>query len=367
MSRISAELKAFGLQYMRNPIGAFFVFAFPIILIMVFGAMFSPAGPPEAPPLPVQDLDGTALSGEFLENINQTSIAEISMIPTTADIEDYVREESLSVAMVIPVGFEANAQSNTSVNVTLYGDMDASLYWYIATVADLAAEELDKYLIIPGRTVPDRVLGTEWVAISPEEFSFIQFFLPGMIALTVLLNGLMILSALSAEYKSKGYFKLLSTTPLKKSEWILSKFIWYLIVMMLSIFLMLLIGIGAFGADVAITPIAIALILAGILLFTSFGLLIGIWAKNSDAAAAIGNAIGFPMMFLSGLFWPLDTMPEAMQYIAYVFPLTYFGEGLRATMTDGNDGLALMNLAVLLVLAVVFFIVATKLMKWKEK
>jgi ABC-2 type transport system permease protein len=366
MSRVIADVKAFALQYMRNPIGAFFALAFPIILLVVFGAVFSQSESPEVP-LPVQDLDGTDLSSQFLEIMNQAGTLEISTISPTADIDDHIRDNSLSAALVIPAGFEATAVSNTSVNVTLYGDQTASSYGVIVGTVGAAVEILDKNLPIPNRTVPDQVVGMETTDIVTEDFVFIDFFLPGIIALAVMLNCLMILSALSAEYKSKGYFKLLNTTPLKKSEWILAKFIWYLIIMLISILLMLAIGIGLFGVKVSITPLAFALVVAGIWLFSSMGMLIGAWAKDSDSAAAVANAIGFPMMFLSGLFWRLEMMPEAVQAIAYALPLTYLGEGMRATMIYGNDAGALIDLAVVLVLAVVFFIAAIRLMSWKEK
>lgn len=366
MSRIIADLKAFALQYLRNPIGAFFAIAFPIILILVFGAVFSGTESPEVP-LPVQDLDESALSSQFLEIMNQTGTVEITMISPTDDVDDVIREYSLSAALVIPAGFEATALSNTSVNVTLYGDPSSSTFGFVVGSVGAAVEILDKNLPIQGRTVPDPVVGMVTTDIVAEDFSFIDFFLPGMIAFTVMLNCLMILSALAAEYKSKGYFKLLKTTPLNKSEWILSKFLWFLIIMLISIFLMLAISIGAFGVKVSITPLALALVLAGILLFSSMGLLIGAWAKDSDTAATVANAIGFPMMFLSGTFWPLEIYPDALQIVAYALPLTYLSEGMRATMIYGNDAGAATFLAVVLVMAVVFFLVSSKLMRWKEK
>lgn len=366
MSRIVADLKAFAIQYLRNPIGAFFAIAFPIIIILVFGAAFGQSDSPEVP-LPVQDLDGTTLSSQLLEIMNQTGTVEIDMISPTADIDDYIRDNSLSAALVVPAGFEATALSNTSVSVVLYGDQTTSSYGFIVGTVGAAVEILDKNLPIANRTVPDQIVGLETRDVVAEDFSFIDFFLPGMIAFTVMLNCLMILSGLSAEYKSKNYFKLLKTTPLKKSEWILSKFIWFLIIMLISIFLMLVLCIGAFGVKVSITPLALLLILAGILLFSSMGMLIGAWAKNSDSAATIANAIGFPMMFLSGIFWPLEIMPGAIQAIARVLPLTYVGEGMRATMIYGNDMGALVDLAVVVVLAVIFFVAASKLMRWKEK
>ncbi len=366
MSRVLADLKAFAIQYVRNPIGAFFALAFPIILILVFGAVFSGTESPEVP-LPVQDLDGTALSSQFLAIMNQTGTVEVSMISPTVDIDDHIRDKSLTAALVIPAGFEATALSNNSVNVTLYGDPSSTTFGFVAGSVGAATEILDKNLPIPNRTVPDQLVGMVTTDIVAEDFSFIDFFLPGMIAFTVMINCLMILSGLAAEYKSKGYFKLLKTTPLKKSEWILAKFIWFLIIMVISIFLMLAISMVAFGVTVGITPLALALVLAGILLFSSMGMLIGAWAKDSDSAATVANAIGFPMMFLSGTFWPLEMYPEALRIVAYCLPLTYMSEGMRATMIYGNDTGALIDLAVVLILAVVFFIVASRLMRWKEK
>ena len=366
MSRVLADLKAFALQYVRNPIGAFFALAFPIILVLVFGAIFSQSESPEVP-LPIQDLDGTALSGQFMVILNQTGTVELDMISPTADIDDHIRDNSLSAALVIPAGFQATALSNTSVNVILYGDPSSTTYGVIAGTVGAAVEILDKNLPIANRTVPDQLVGMETRNIVAEDFSFIDFFLPGMIAFTVMLNCLMILSGLSADYKSRGYFKLLNTTPLRKWEWILSKFIWFLVIMLISILLMLVISIGAFGVKVVITPIALALVLAGIMLFSSMGLLIGFWSKDSDTAATVANAFGFPMMFLSGIFFPLEMMPEAVQVIAYALPLTYLGEGIRATMIYGNETGALIDLAVVLVLAIIFFVAAAKLMRWKEK
>jgi len=81
----------------------------------------------------------------------------------------------------------------------------------------------------------------------------------------------------------------------------------------------------------------------------------------------VSNAIGFPMMFLSGSFWDLNFMPQYMQIIAKVMPLTYLNDGLRDTMIYGNETSALINLAVVAVLGVVFFALASRLMSWKEK
>src|SRR5439155_8103977 len=64
MKRILADVTAFGRQYLRSRVGAFFALAFPVILILLFGSIFSSSGSPKVP-LAVQDMDMTAASRDF--------------------------------------------------------------------------------------------------------------------------------------------------------------------------------------------------------------------------------------------------------------------------------------------------------------
>lgn len=366
MSRIFVDLKAFALQYMRNPFGAAFSIGFPLLLLVTFGAMFSPPDPPDVH-LVIQDLDGTALSEEFIETLNQTAKDRSGVFMTYMAVpedkigEDLIREYELTGALVIPAGFQA-AVNMTSIDIILYADKSDTTYKVMVEAVEEAIETFERNYDVGQPFINIKTKNT-----AVDQFIFIDFFLPGIIALSIMLNCLMILASLAADYWSKGYFKLLKTTPLKKWEWILSKLIWYVIIMGISILLMLAIGVGVLGAKASVTPIAIILILGGIVLFASIGMIIGAWAKDSDTAAGIGNAIGQPMMFLSGIFWSLDEMPDAIQVISKALPLTYLGEGLRATMIDGNTTDALNNLGVVVILAVFFFIAASNLISWKEK
>ncbi|UCD92174.1 MAG: ABC transporter permease [Methanobacteriota archaeon] len=369
MSRVLADLKAFGLQYIRSPVGAFFALIFPLILILVFGAVFSQTESVEVS-LPVQDLDGTNESADFMDILNSTGTLKISMIPVSIDIEEYIKDNSLPLALQIPEGFNASINNKVGnitvpipINVTLYGDPSRTTY-NVALGSVNAAATIKNYQIFPG-SYP--VVGMETESIVAGGFKYIDFFLPGMIAFTVMTNALFAQSSSSAEYRTRGYFKLLGTTPLAKWEWLLAKFLWYLIILLASVALMFVVSILVFGVRVTITPTAIILVFSGILLFVSMGMLIGMVSKDPESAAAIANAIGFPMMFLSGTFFPLEMMPDFLQGVARVLPLTYMSEGMRSTMIYGNEVGALINLAVVLVLGIVFYIIASKLMRWKEK
>jgi ABC-2 type transport system permease protein len=108
------------------------------------------------------------------------------------------------------------------------------------------------------------------------------------------------------------------------------------------------------------------MIIAGCLVFTGLGMMISRFSKDEESANAAASAITFPMMFLSGSFFALESMPSYLQMIAKVMPLTYLNEGLRDTMIYGNAESALFNLGVLAVLAVVFMAVGTYISKWND-
>jgi ABC-2 type transport system permease protein len=197
--------------------------------------------------------------------------------------------------------------------------------------------------------------------------TFMDFFLPGVVGITVMTTSLYSMSSVCASFRERGYFKLLATTKLKKHEWLTSKFIFYTVVLYISLFATFAVGVTIFDMKSAMTPMALVLIPAGAFIFVSMGMLIGVAVKEPESSAALANAIGFPMMFLSGTFFELGSMPTFMQAIAAFMPLTYFNNGLRDTMVYDNTGSSLVNLAVLLVIGVIFFLLASKLMSWKEK
>jgi len=89
--------------------------------------------------------------------------------------------------------------------------------------------------------------------------------------------------------------------------------------------------------------------------------------KDVEAASAIGNAIAFPMMFLSGTYFPLEIMPLYIQTISKALPLTYFSEGLKHAMIYQNPEGVYVNMVIVAVLAVVFIIVGSLVTRWKEK
>lgn len=366
MSCITSDILGFGKQYIRSKTGAFFAFAFPILLILLFGAIFTSGSSKVS--LPVQNLDGGPYSQEILSTLNKTGLVKIEMISPHENLTNYIHDKSLALALYIPENFSAGitrlmATNGTGqVSLTLYGDPSQSTFGTANAALNAAVTSLNYGL---SNTAP--LISYDTKKPGSQQFSYIDFFVPGVVGITVMTNSLYSMTSICASYRSRGYFKLLATTKIKKHEWLISKFVFYSILLYASLFVSFAVGKAAFNMEATLTPMSLLLIPAGAFLFVSLGMLLGVVIKDPESGAAISNAIGFPMMFLSGSFWPLDQMPQYMQTIARALPLTYFNEGLRDTMVYGNAASSVANLLVVIAIGMVFFLLASKLMSWKER
>ncbi len=367
MNRIVADLLSFGKQYMRSRVGAFFTFIFPILLILLFGAIFTQSGT-SAITLPTQDLDGTAMSQSFLDALNHTGVVHIAILSPNVDLGSYIRDNSLSVALQIPLAFEnhviASVASNGTIhaNVTLYGDPSKSTFSMAQGVLYSVAQQMNLQ-IAQGYSY----VGVSVETVASSTYQYMDYFLPGIVGMTIMTTSMYSMTSICGEYRTRRYFKLLATTTLRKYEWLSSKILWYIISMIVSLFVTVAVGILVWNIHVVIDAVALAFIAVGALLFTSLGMLFGTVVRDPESGVAVANAIGFPMMFLSGSFWPIEQMPSYLQSVAKVLPLTYVNAGLRDTMVFGNLQSALTNLAIVGALAAVLFVLAAKLVSWKER
>ena len=109
------------------------------------------------------------------------------------------------------------------------------------------------------------------------------------------------------------------------------------------------------------------LVMLGTFIFLCLGFCLGSIAKTQQAVMAVGNIVIFPQIFLSGIFYPIESMPALMQPIAKILPLSFVSTGMREIANNGASLLeitpSLIGIAVWFVIA---FVLATRLFVWKE-
>ena len=95
--------------------------------------------------------------------------------------------------------------------------------------------------------------------------------------------------------------------------------------------------------------------------FVGFGIMLSARTSTQEDYAQISLPFSMPMMFVSGVFYPIETMPWILQKLAYVFPLTYLNDAMRGIMLKGQTlGDVWLDLVVLLGFTILFFIIGVK-------
>ncbi|MDA4115786.1 MAG: ABC transporter permease [Thaumarchaeota archaeon] len=361
--RIRADLTVFGRGYVRARIGLFFSLIFPIILILLFGAIFSNAGSSTVP-IYIQNNDNNSpASLGFITALNSTNAMAITIVSPDVNFSQYLASHSGTTGIVIPSGFQADisAKPPVPVSVTIYGNPTSSVFGAVVGVTNAVVSGFN--LKIANASA---IVGTQQVSVASKTYKYIDYLVPGLIGFSVLTSPMFALVNISSQYKRDKIFKQLSLTPLTKTEWLISKITWYVVLTFVSFFLMTGAGTLFFGAHITYTVGVIPFLFLGPFLFVSLGMLVGTVSKSVESAAVVGNLITFPMMFLSGTFFPVSSMPDYLQTLAHVLPLFYVIDGLNNVMLYGNYSSALTDIGVLIVLSVVVFGLAVRFFKWRE-
>ena len=367
--RIASDFRVFSRGYLRNKFGLFFGLVFPVMLILIFGAIFS-GNSSGTITVYVQNQDTGSFSTpqmdmatQFVDAINSTSSIHLVAVNSTENFSQFLSDHSASDGIVIPENFSEKFLAGQQVNVTIYGNPTASTSAIVTGVVNGVSNYFNLKYYNPN-AMP--IIGIKSTTVNTEQTMYVDFLIPGLIGFSILVSPMFSLVNISSEYKKTKLFKQLSLTPLTKMEWLVSKVIWYIVLTVISFLLMVTVGILAFGAHITLTFWLIPFLILGPTLFASLGMLVGTITKNPETAGVIGNIVTFPMMFLAGTFFPISVMPQYLQSIAQVLPLYYIIAGLNNVMVYGNYNGALIDLAVVAIIAVVFLLAAVKLFKWRE-
>jgi ABC-2 type transport system permease protein len=358
--RVMSDFRVFGRGYFRNAAGLFFGLIFPVILIVIFGAIFQ-SGFSGTITLYVQNHDTGPVSSSFTAALNRTGTVKLVLVSNSENFSQYLSAHSASDGIIIPADFSANYTAGQPVNVTLYGNPSQSSSQIVSgTVAGVInGFNLDRY-------GGSQLIGVTQTTANSQVTKYIDFLVPGLIGFAILISPMFSLVNISSEYKRIKLFKQLSLTPLTKMEWLASKVLFYILLSSVSFLLMTAVGVVAFHAHIALSLWLIPFLVLGPMFFASLGMLVGTISKSTETASVVGNVITFPMMFLSGTFFPISLMPTYLQTFAHVLPLFYIIDGLNAVMIYSNYGEATIDLVVVAVITIVAFVAAAKLFKWRE-
>ena len=362
--RVLADLLVFARGYFRNPVALFFSLIFPIILIGLFGLIFSTSGA-SAISLYTQNFDHHSnVSVEFLQALNATGAVKISMVsPSQGNLSTWLGQNGDPVGLVIPAGFASSFQNRTPVTVTVFTNPQDAASSGIALGAVTGVINGFNLQAAGGKPI---LMSTE-LNVGSQVFTYIDYLVPGLIGFSILTSPMFSMVEISADYRKNGIFRQLSLTPLTKAEWLSAKIIWYIILTMISAVIMISFGTEVFHAHTPLTFGILPFLILGPLFFVSLGMLAGSVARTPESAAVIGNLITFPMMFLAGTFFPVSSFSPPLQTFAHVLPLYYVIDGMNQVILFSNTSRAFTDGVVILLGSAVVFVLAILTFKWRDE
>jgi ABC-2 type transport system permease protein len=357
MSRLLTDIKYSLIAFYRNKSMIFWTIAFPIMImffmVFVFGNQSGPLT------LYYTDLDGSQASRSFLAALNGTGAFELKDGSGTG-LAQSLKDGKISVYVEIPAGFGQNMGSGSS-DVEVYYDKSKVTSMPAVSAVRQVADGLNMEL-----AGTRQVVNVKAEDVATSSMSYVDFLLPGIIGMTIMMTCVSGTAGTTAKNRARGVFRKLATTPLSRIEWNASRIIVQTIALMVSMAISLVVAYAAFQARPEINAVSVLLVVAGGVLFAGLGSLIAVFVRDEDMVTNAASMATFPIMFISGSFMPVESMPWFLQDLAAVSPLTYLNNGLRSAMIAGSYGDAFACLAIVGAFGIVLFGLGVMLLKWRE-
>lgn len=335
---------------------------FPVILMVLFMIIFGGgSGSSFKATIAIADPSPNASSGMLLEQLKQIPVFEMKEDgPVTIEQgKEWVGNKDIDALIVLP---ESEGASEVGLIVNRESEQGATTQ-AVSGILERFIQQAN--LAAVGATATYNV-SFESITTAAEETKYQDFLLTGMIGLSVAQGGLFGMVDI-VDMRKRGLLKRLRMTPAKMGLFGLAGMLVRLMLGIVQITILALIGVYGFGATLNINVFSLLIaFFAGTLVFNAMGYLFSSFSKTIEAYMGMANIASMLMMFLSGIFFPINSLPDWLQIVPRIIPLTYFVEGMRDGLIYAN-GIASssfwMGIGIMAVWGVVCFLVAAQIYK----
>ena len=358
MAMILKLTQTFLLIFLRDRRAILFSLMFPLIFMAIFGFTGNRAPDPFA--IGIADLAGNELSEHFKAALRQNPVFKISE-GTETDLRKQVQSGELKMALILPASFQDNG-TPTELPVVV----DAAQVRELALIMPV----LEQALLSAERSLrgTQALFSLKVEDVQARAQNYLAFVVPGLLAMSLMSISIAGSGFNIVEYRRKGILKRLFVTPIKPKHFIGGLVISRAIICVVQLSIVLAIGVFLLKLSIAGNIASLlAIILLGTAVFLSIGFCLGSIAKTQETIQAIGNLVTFPQMLLSGIFYPIDALPQIVQPAAKLLPLSYVATSFREIIVNGASLLDILpNVLALVVWGVIALLLAIRLFVWKD-
>lgn len=349
MNGFAPLAKAMYLGFRRDGMALFFSILFPLMFLVIFasvlgGGSSSRSKIVEVGPVPVVD-------------------AALAASPTLRDVLEVRRSTDL------PKALEDVRKGDVDAAVVQRGDRLVVHYSRAdqiraATVQGVLGSVVDRANLAG---VPQRFQVTA-SPVDDESLKPVQFLTPGMLGWALSSAAMFTAAQTLVTWRTKGILRRLRLSPVPIRNVFLARLTVSLGIALVQTAVFLGVAVAFYGLKLTgAWWMCVPVVLAGVTAFLALGMLIGSAAKTQESAQAAIQVVVFPMVFLGGSFFPLESAPAWLQTVSRVIPLRYLNEGMLDVLGRGQGpGAVVPDILVLLGVALVAAIAASRLFRWDD-
>src|SRR5450759_669831 len=345
----------------RDRAALFWTFFFPIMFVLLFGVLFSGSGDSKVSVGFVDEDGGSAVSTQIRQQFESIPILTVQ-VGSLEDEKAARQGGDVSAVIVVPKGLAAAIAAKQPLALQLYTDPSKT---QTTQVVPGAATQIDNGFTL-GLAGGSTILGIDQQSLASTNISTVAYLVPSILAMALMQLGVFAAVPL-VQQREKGILKRMGATPLARWKLVASNILLRMVVAAVDTVLILGVGIAVFHIQiVGNLAVAAGFVFLGAGAFLALGFMLASFLKTEEQATGVVQVVQMPLMFLSGIFFPFDFMPDFLRSVARLLPLTYLGDGLRQTMVNGTQVAPLaLDAAVLAGWLIVCLAVSARSFRWE--
>lgn len=346
----------------RNRAALIFTLLIPIFLMVLLGNVLG--GNNASVNIGVVDQAGTSLSHAYVTTLKHDKNLVVEEGSASHELSRLQHDDVLAVVVIHPDFATPCVSDQKCLNSGVTLDLDSN------DPSDLQIASQVIGAITQAFSIAEHIGGTPGITVNTAEIgtqniTTIDYFLPSMMTYVAVLAGLTYVSITIVDQRERKVLRRYRATPLRPLQVLGAAMTGGAITVALEVSVLAIVGVALFGArGHGDWLLAVVALVVGIASFVSMGFLLTSFVRTSDAARGISSLIGFPMLFLSGIFFPVDALPQWIQDLVHVLPVYYVSDALHQILNSGS-GLPLVDVAVPLAWAVACFGLAAWRFRWE--
>lgn len=313
----------------------------------------------------------------ILENANNsTDLMTLTTASRFDEVREMIQRGDVDAGIIISSDFTSSIMNGQQGTITLVTDqsnlqMSSMLQAVLQEVFNqlgtgLAQQNVQSLGVDPSNSLAVvQPYNVQTEGAIEGDFSYFDFVAPGIIAMTVMMSVMTGLPVAISEERESGTLDGMMVAPISRLSVILGKTLAQIGRGLLQGLIIIVIAVSFFGVTIHGSILLVfALLLLCVFSFVGLGIVLTSFTKDQETATMLMTTIMFPMMFLSGVFFPIEQMPWFMQTLSNVLPLTYVTGALRKVMVLGADiSMITTELAILIGFGTVMIAIAVPVFK----